>query len=216
MTDTLSAPPQTSPPRATAPPTPSAGITRPPGTGPVIRRTGGWPPEEQQRLVDLVRHGVDLPDLVEALNRSRAPIVTRLRLMLPLAHRDCPADLVLTAAREAFADPDHDWRAAQLLSPPPRPIEQVVLSGVAGLTDDQLVTVAYSLLTSHGYEERLLLAELLPLLRERQLSWRVTERRRNHLLHHNLSVEEAERAAHAWYDDETPRRTRDGWYPGYW
>lgn len=149
-------------------------FSHPDRTEPANRSGLTWQPSDYESLVDGIREGLDLPALASRLGRSSNGVSTRLRRLLPLAQRDCLFDQVLPALRLALADPGYDWRAEMLLSPPPAPIihQEVIRTGLDGLSDDQVVTVAYALLASGGREE----GELLDQLHERLESDGLTER----------------------------------------
>ena len=149
-------------------------FSHPDRTEPANRSGLTWQPSDYESLVDGIREGLDLPALASRLGRSSNGVSTRLRRLLPLAQRDCLFDQVLPALRLALADPGYDWRAEMLLSPPPAPIihQEVIRTGLDGLSDDQVVTVAYALLASGGREE----AELLDQLHERLESDGLMER----------------------------------------
>lgn len=132
---------------------------------PVHRSGKAWEPSDYESLVEGIRQGLQLPALATRLGRSTNVVSIRLRRLLPLAQRDCLPDQVLPALRLALADHGYDWRAEMLLSPPPAPVihQEVIRTGLDGLSDDQVITLAYALLASGGREE----AELLDQLRDR-------------------------------------------------
>lgn len=75
--------------------------------------------------------------------------------MLPVTQRGCYPELVLPALREALSDPEYDWQAEMLLFPPPAPIirNEIIRSGLDGLTDADLVIVAHALMAAGGRRE---------------------------------------------------------------
>lgn len=128
-----------------------------------VRSGRPWTDEETTRMVALVRDGSDTDAIAAQLRRGVTSAMNRLRRMLPLEHRSCPSDMVVSALRDHLGDPDYDWRATMLLRPAPRPVvrpPEIVRSGVAGLVDDDLVEIAHSVLlddraTTAALRERL-------------------------------------------------------------
>ena len=122
-----------------------------------------WTDDETERLVALVREGAEIDSLAKRAERGSTSVLNRLRRMLPLEHRSCPQDMVVSALRDHLREPGYDWRATMLLTPPPRPVvrpPEVVRTGVAGLPDTDLVGVAHSVLLDDrasvaGLRERL-------------------------------------------------------------
>lgn len=139
-------------------------------------------------------------------------MATRLGRLLPLAQRECLADRVLPALRDALADPDYDWAAEMLLTPPPASIvhQEVIRTGLDGLSDDQLVTIAYALMASCGAEEHDVLTDLEPLLCERRLVDELIERRAMRAVRASPHpIEEVFTWAHAsyWVNGRSSHRT---------
>ncbi|WP_036963823.1 hypothetical protein [Promicromonospora kroppenstedtii] len=136
-------------------------------------RTGRpWTDEETARIVAQVRDGADERTVTARARRSSGSVVSRLRRMLPLEHRSCPVDMVVPALRDHLRDPDYDWRAAMLLTPPPRPVvrpPEIVRTGVAGLADDDLVGIAHSVLLDDRAATADLRERLVGEVRERGL-----------------------------------------------
>lgn len=139
-----------------------------------------WTDEQHELLVERVRSGDDLTELAHALGRTPGSVTMRMKRLLPPDNRDHPSDLVLTVLRELLADPDADWRANLLRSTTPRPVitpPPVIHTGVAGLQDDDLLPVAYALLTHGGANPGELLQRTLREVSHRGLTWKiVTER----------------------------------------
>lgn len=161
-----------------------------------------WEPSDYESLVDGIREGLDLPALAYRLGRPTNGVSTRLRRLLPLAQRSCLLDQVLPALRVALADPDYDWRAEMLLSPPPAPIihREVVRTGLDGLSEDQVITVAYALLASDGREEGELLDQLYGRLESEGLMERLIGMRAQRAVHSSpFSMDEDSAWAHASY-----------------
>lgn len=178
------------------------------GTAPVPPPTDDrngqpWTEEEHLRLLGRVRQGADMADLAEAVHRKQVAVTRRLRLMLPLEHRGCPADQVLDAARRALASEDYDWRTALLLSPPPRPVvnpPRIVRSGIAGLEDEDLVTTAFALLRTPGLRCGRLLGEVgAEVVRRRGTFRQLVDIVEDHLCLMGVGgAENLDRAAVAW------------------
>jgi hypothetical protein len=138
---------------------------------------------------------------------------------LPPEVRGCPADRVLAAAREAFAEPGYDWRRTILLSPPPPPVVQRTYAGVPGLESEDLVTVAYALIASGGTREGRLLETVGREIERRNETHHLVTLRTTRALHergsfvdHQGALSHAEdwvtraegwpEAAHYWYSPE--------------
>lgn len=112
-----------------------------------------WTDDDYEGLISGVRSGLDEPEIARTLGRPSSTIIARTRMLLPVEVRQCPHDRVLPAARDAFERDDYDWRTTILLTPPPRPIvtpPPVIRHGIAGLSADDLGTIAYSLASTGG------------------------------------------------------------------
>lgn len=121
-----------------------------------------WEELDYELLVEGIREGLDVPALAERVGRVESSVWQRLRRLVPLPQRGCLTDQLLPVLRTALDDPEYDWRTEMRLTPAPAPIvhQEVVRTGLDGLSDDQMVTVAYALLASSGHEEAELFAEL--------------------------------------------------------
>lgn len=178
------------------------------------QKRGPWSEDELVELVGLVRTGSDAVAAADALGRPRTTVWKQLRLMLPPEERACPSYLVVTALARHLEEEGFDWRATMLRVAPPRPIQHVERAGVDGLSDDHVVAAAYALLTVDRWEDRALLEELWPVVRARELVWRVADRRRRFLVQAGMAVVEAERAAYAWLEGVDDLGTPLAW--GSW
>jgi hypothetical protein len=181
----------------------NADLTLFPGRRPA--RTGQpWTDEDHERLIELVREGRALTPIADALQRTDQAVVQRMRAVLPVDERKCPADRVLPALRGHLdREPDYPWAEIILQSPAPAPTVQHVVrhEGVAGLDDDLLVQVAYGLLRSEaagdGHRE-----QACEEVRNRGLVDRVTTLYRRALLRRTppLTPHEADDAADEWFE----------------
>jgi hypothetical protein len=132
-----------------------------------------WTEEENEQVVALVRGGATLDAVAAQLKRSSTSVVSRMRRMLPLEHRSCPNDRVTIALHGHLRDPDYDWQAQMLLTPPPRPVVQppsVIHRGLAGLPDDELVAVTHSVLLDDRATTAELRTRLVDEVRQRRLA----------------------------------------------
>jgi hypothetical protein len=132
-----------------------------------------WTDEETTQMVALVRGGADADAVAAQVRRGVTSVMNRLRRMLPLEHRSCPSDMVVSALRDHLGDPGYDWRATMLLTPPPRPVvrpPEIVRSGVPGLVDDDLVEIAHSVLLDDRATTAALRERLVEEVRQRGLA----------------------------------------------
>lgn len=143
---------------------------------PVRRHGQPWLIADYELLVQGLRDGLEVPALAARLGRSASVMLPRLRRLLPVAQRECPPEFIMDALRAALADADYDWRGEMLLSPP-IVRNEIVHTGVEGLTDDEAVTVVYALLASAGHEEAELLERLVPRMERDGLLERVIDLR---------------------------------------
>lgn len=162
-----------------------------------------WTDEETARIVALVRAGADEPAITARSGRGSASVVNRLRRMLPLEHRSCPVDMVVSALRDHLRDPDYDWRAAMLLTPLPRPVVRppdLVRTGVAGLTDDDLVGIAHSVLLDDRAANADLRERLVGEVRERRLGQGVVDAHETYLttLREPVGIRDLDEWVHRW------------------
>lgn len=190
---------------------------------PVSRSGKAWEPSDYESLVEGIRQGLELPALATRLGRSTNVVSIRLRRLLPLAQRDCLFDQVLPALRIVLADPGYDWRAEMLLSPPPAPIihQEAIRTGLDGLSDEQVITVAYALLASGGREEGELLDQLHERLESEGLMERLIGLRAQRAVRSSpFSIDEDAAWAHAsywvrgrssYYSWQRRRRSDPGW-----
>lgn len=188
-------------------------LFQPTPRAPKPKRSGKlWEALDYELLVEGVREGLDVPALAERVGRVDSSVAQRLRRLLPLPQRECLADQVLPALRTALADPDYDWQAEMLLMPPPRPIvhQEVIRTGLDGLTADDAVTIAYALLASCGDAESALFARLLPRLDEDDLLDDLIELRAQRAVRSSpCSIPQDSAWAHATYWVRGRGRTRD-------
>lgn len=155
---------------------------------------------DYELLVQGLRDGLDLDGLAEFARRSVASVSQRVRRLLPVAQRGCLAEVMLDAARTALADEAYDWRNEMLLSPPVIRNE-IVRTGLDGLEQNHLVTIAYALMASGGDSEHLLLQQLMPRLRDEHLLARIVAIRAHHALRASptpLTWREARDHAERW------------------
>ncbi|MFI2363314.1 hypothetical protein [Promicromonospora sp. NPDC019610] len=169
-------------------------------------RTGRpWTDEETARIVRWVRDGADEHTVIARSRRSGPSVVSRMRRMLPLEHRSCPTDMVVAALRGHLRDPDYDWRATMLLTPPPRPIirsPDIVRTGVAGLTDADLVGIAHSVLLDDRAATADLRERLVGEVRERGLGRDVVTSHESYLatLREPVGIRDLDEWVHRWSD----------------
>ena len=167
-------------------------------------RTGRpWTDEETARIVALVRDGADEHTVTLRARRSTTSVVHRMRRMLPLEHRSCPADMVVPALRGHLRDPDYDWRATMLLTPPPRPVVRspdIVRTGVAGLTDGDLVGITHSVLLDDRAATADLRERLVGEVRDRGLGRQVVDSHETYLttLREPFGVRDLDERVHRW------------------
>ncbi|MFD7309746.1 hypothetical protein [Promicromonospora sp. NPDC059942] len=169
-------------------------------------RTGRpWTDEETVRIVALVRDGADGHTVIARSRRSGPSVVSRMRRMLPLEHRSCPTDMVVPALRGHLRDPDYDWRATMLLTPPPRPVVRspdIVRTGVAGLADGDLVGIAHSVLLDDRAATAGLRERLVAEVRERGLGREVVAAHETYLttLREPVGIRDLDEWVHRWSD----------------
>lgn len=185
---------------------------RPPGN----RSGRPWEAVDYERMVEAIREGLDVPAIAERIGRPATSVRQRLRRLLPVAQRDCLADQVLRAAQAALADPEYDWQAEMLLSPPVVH-QHITRTGMDGLSDDQLVTISYALLVSGGRHEAELLDEVRERLNRSRLMDRVIELRAQRAVRSSpYSIDEDCAWAQASYwvrGRSEPRTWRAGYLP---
>lgn len=196
-----------------------------PSPPPPARSGEPWTDEDYERLVALLREGADHQGIAEGLQRPMSTVGVRVRRLLPVQERRCPADRVLVAARGHLSDPAYDWRHVMLLSEPPRPPvappAPAVREGVRGLDDADLITVAYSLLRAFRDSETRLLREVAGEVEGRGIVHRLVRRRVDRLLHGNdeaavmLLRSDVDRTAWEWVMDAPAWRPRHD-EPGPW
>ncbi|GAB3579315.1 hypothetical protein [Calidifontibacter terrae] len=110
-----------------------------------------WTEDDYEQLVEMCRGGVGSAAVAKALQRSESPLIARAKKLLPLAERGVPTDLVFAHLRRLLQDDaGYDWRRHLAELPPPRPVVNNILppplhAGIPGLTDAQLVAIAYAL-----------------------------------------------------------------------
>lgn len=175
-----------------------------------------WTDEDYEQIIVLVREGHELEVIAEALGRTTQAVTPRLRSVLPVHLRSCPADRVLPALREVVADdPDYPWERIILETPPPRPVVQQVVKrdGIPGLTDDDLVHVAWALMVSECADDDLV-SRVCREAVDRSLSHQVRQRYVRSLLRRRPPVTppEAEEASYVWFDSVSGRAA-DRWPP---
>ena len=159
------------------PVTPLFSATARPAPG--SRHGQAWEASDYALLAQGVRERLDVPQLAKRIGRNESTVPQRLRRLLPVAKRACPLELVLDAVRTALADPDYDWQAEMLLSPPPAPIihNEIVHTGIAGLDDEQLVIIGYALMAASPELNSDLLSVVFRQLDERDLLAKVVNLR---------------------------------------
>lgn len=118
----------------------------PPRAEPPPRSGHPWTDAEYEQILAAVREGVtDIVLIAERIGRGVSPTMTKARRLLPLAERSAPVDRVLRLLREHLDDPDYDWQRTTLEEAPPRPVVQPpALTGVAGLTSEDLTAIGYA------------------------------------------------------------------------
>ena len=162
-----------------------------------------WTDEETAKIVDWVRGGADFGAITTRSGRGSTSVLNRMRRMLPLEHRSCPPDMVVATLRDHLRDQDYDWRATMLLTPPPRPIvrsPEIVRTGVAGLTDGDLVRVTHSVLLDDRAATADLRERLVGEVRTRGLSRQVADSHETYLttLREPLGIGDLNEWVHRW------------------
>lgn len=162
-----------------------------------------WTDEETTRVVALIRAGTGVDRIATQVQRGSTSVHNRIRRMLPLAHRSCPTDMVLTTLRDHLRDPEYDWRAAMLLSPPPRPVvrpPEVVRTGITGLVDDDLVGITHSVLLDDRCATAELRERLVGEVEQRGLGRAVVESHENYLsaLREPAGIRDLDEWLHRW------------------
>jgi hypothetical protein len=187
-----------------------------------------WTDDDYEQMIALVREGHDLDDVADSLGRSPQAVTGKMRAVLPVDQRACPPDRVLPALRaEVTDDPAYPWADIVLQSPPPPPVVRQVVhrEGVAGLEDDDLVTIAWALIACEGADDEVL-ASVCREVHSRALTRRVTSRFARSLMRRTPPVmsDEAHEAAVRWFEEaagleevsglSSPYARRDRY--GYW
>ncbi|MEE1622201.1 hypothetical protein ACQ3I4_03590 [Zafaria sp. Z1313] len=125
-------------------------------TTPLTGRHGSpWTDADYELLARSVREGCTLPEIERRLDRTATAMGPRLRRMMPVDQRKAPLELVLPALSERLQDPDYDWRAMMLQDTPVVRPPDIVLSGIEGLDDQDLVELAFHLLKTEDPPPRL-------------------------------------------------------------
>lgn len=177
-------------------------------------RRGTWTEGDHRELVAGVRAGETTEQLHERLGRSPQAVLLRLRLLLPVDERRCPADRVLPRVAELLGDPDYDWRSALLRTPPPPPIIRHELAGLAGLDDRDLLALTFAAFNSPLQEG--LLVRLRDECGRRGLAPAARDRLARAVLEGGLVASRAELDAmvSAWWEhDPAPHESRAPYEP---
>ncbi|MEE6280906.1 hypothetical protein [Georgenia sp. MJ170] len=105
-----------------------------------------WTDAEYEEILAAAREGVtDVETVAARLERGTHATSLKVRRLLPVAERSAPVDRALALLRRHQDDPEYDWQRVTLEEPPPRPvIAPPALTGIAGLSTGELVTVAYA------------------------------------------------------------------------
>ena len=155
---------------------------------------------DHEMLVAMLKERATLEHMSEKLGRQPRALLTRLRKLLPPEQRKCPTDRVVPAAWDVVTDEAYDWRRTILLPDPLPPVTHVTRSGVAGLCDGDLATVAQALAVAHPSSE--LMAEVREEVRQRGLGYEVVHRQVAHLRRNCLgSPSSHEEQAWAWAEE---------------
>lgn len=120
---------------------------------PSLHRAGlPWSGPDYEAMARSVAEGYTLEETASLLGRTPAAIIARLRRLLPPDERRLPQDLVAGRLHDLFTeDPAYDWRNIMLKDPPPAPVHKpadIIRTGIDGLTDEQLVVVAFAVLVA--------------------------------------------------------------------
>lgn len=192
-----------------------------------------WEDHDYEGLIAGVRGRQPVDSIAHDLGRSVNAVRARLRYLLPVEVRACPADRVYAAAEQAFADEAYDWRKTILESPPPAPVVRpapIERRGFAGLDAEELGIVAFALAQVGGSDCADALSRVCEALEEQPLSLDIAVghagrwlRRRGHLLDCPYDVDLAGynwlANADGWRTPRTSSRfaaTYDyGWEPSY-
>lgn len=168
---------------------------------PTHRPAGPVTTEEIELIARLASEARDLDHIVEETGRSRQTVVKYLRLMLPLAERGCPDPLVAERVGAQFAAGEFDWKATMALTPPPPPVTRIERNGLAGLANEELVTIALLVADRAGPRYREFIPGLCVEIRSRHLAHELHEARRRELIRAGLDPDQADRAASIWLED---------------
>lgn len=201
--------------------------TIPTGQAQASRYGQPWTDEDYEGLISAVRSGLDEQQIAKALGRPSSTVLGRIRKLLPVEVRQCPYDRVLPAARDAFEAEGYDWRVTILHSPPPRPIvtpAPIVRHGVAGLSADELGTIAFSLASTGGTRCAELLERVCAEMHSESDSQNIARDLAAQWLRRSGAPigwgEYATQAAHDWLSSadgwslSAPHSRRYGWEPG--
>jgi hypothetical protein len=195
---------------------------------PPHRSGQSWTDDDHEQMLALVRDGCEADDIADSLGRTPPAVTARMRAVLPVEQRACPPDRVLPALRALVRDdPAYPWAEIVLQSPPSPPVVQQVIQreGVAGLEDDDLVTIAWALVACEGADDEVVQGVCRE-VRARSLARRVTDRFARSLMRRTPPVmsDEAHEAAVRWFEEAaglaevsglTSAYARHG-HHGYW
>ncbi|MGY3126709.1 hypothetical protein ACVWW9_000208 [Agrococcus sp. UYP33] len=121
---------------------------------PASRRGKAWTEEDYTDLMRGCRSDSDVVDLARQLGRSVQSVQSQLRRLLPADERHLPLDLALPRLRQLDIDGDYDWlealakRTPSPWDPNPLVVTDPDARGLGGLTDDELLSVALSIVIS--------------------------------------------------------------------
>ncbi|WP_146237449.1 hypothetical protein [Georgenia satyanarayanai] len=186
-----------------------------------------WTDADYEEIVAAAREGVtDMEDVATRLGRARNPTLMKARRLLPPAERTAPPDRVMRLLREHLEEPDYDWERVTLEELPPRPVvNPPALTGVAGLTREDLVRICYALALVGGVAGEDLMSRVTGEVRRRCLVPELVELRVHRLLHLGAEVtwEHARSDAGRWVDTvlspapvEWPFVEEEHVVPPYW
>jgi hypothetical protein len=111
-----------------------------------------WSDEDFEGVMRGCREGLRLEQIAVRIGRAPGSLRAQLKRLLPADERHLPVDLALPRLRQLNADGDYDWLAAMAWQPVPPwtpPPAPHLRPGLAGMPDDQLVSLVASLAVSH-------------------------------------------------------------------
>ncbi|GAB2469645.1 hypothetical protein GCM10027030_00450 [Luteococcus sediminum] len=176
-------------------------MTIPPLPTPIAQRPrNGFIDDDHDVIIAMAQEGASLTQIGNVFDKTVKSIETRARKLLPPGQRKIPSDRVLPTLAIVSAEPGYDWRSTIAQDDPLPPVNEIVHTGIAGLSDDQLVTCAHAVAVclphGPGFDE--LLAEC----NRRRLGRRiVTAHAAHRRLQESPNPDQAEEISEAWAEE---------------